>query len=274
MSPSYLPPSVETAPNSPTSASAQAVNAPNTPPSNSVMSTSSTNVATTPSSPSTFVPTPLESIGGVASPSIDELLRPASREFSGSRRAPTEFGSRLANARNLRPDEAPPAPAPRRAEPVPPARSFNNPFPDRDGLFPFWGSNRYLKGTPLFPTERKYPVYISPYDSGGVTPGNKHLPSDSMTMEEFEAKYGAAEVRAKAEAKAKAAEGKDKGKSTATPFPSALADENVVPEAPQGVSISLHSSFSFTNTKLDSRSPPLPGPLQTHPRGGGVQGQN
>jgi hypothetical protein len=32
--------------------------------------------------------------------------------------------------------------------------------------------------------------YTSPFDSGGKTPGDIHLPSSSITVEAFEAKYG------------------------------------------------------------------------------------
>lgn len=122
------------------------------------------------------------------------------QEVSKFTREPSpEFGSRLANARNLRPDEAPPAPPPRpRAlvaegsaaasshlaavswTPLPGEKSFK-PIPKYGGI----------KGS-----------YTSPFDSGGKTPGDIHLASSSTTIEEFEAKYGSGASPARAAAAA------------------------------------------------------------------------
>ena len=272
MSDTYHPPTVES---SPSSLSARSSPPDHNSPSSTAVSSSSTRAAPTPSSSSTLVPTPSAVIGGVALPSLDELPRPAPRDFSGllagGCRPPTGFGDRLANARNLRPNDAP-APSPARSS------SSTYPYAGRDALFPTWGSNAYIEGEPLPGGYKKYAAipgsYNSPYDSYGVTPGDRHLPSETTTMEEFEAKYGAAAVRAKAE-KAAAAEASVKSKSEppVAPFPAALEHKSVVPELPQGVSHSFRVSLPFTDIILDLRPVPLPWALQAHPRVRRAQGQ-
>lgn len=122
------------------------------------------------------------------------------QEVSKFTRGPSaEFGSRLANARNLRPDEAPPAPPPRptalvaegSAADPPPLGAFRwTPLPGEIAFKPIpkYGG---VKGS-----------YTSPFDSGGRTPGDIHLPSSSTTVEEFEARYGSGASPARAAAAA------------------------------------------------------------------------
>jgi hypothetical protein len=102
-----------------------------------------------------------------------------------TRRAPIGFGDRLANARGLPPQEAPPAPPLRATAPV---------FSLDVGVPLLPPSSAVLPGVTI-KTVPKYGgvkgSYISPYDVGGQPPGNKHLPTSSTTVAEFEAKYGA-----------------------------------------------------------------------------------
>ncbi|KAF2831885.1 hypothetical protein CC86DRAFT_339918 [Ophiobolus disseminans] len=121
-----------------------------------------------------------------SAPSSPQHSRSASYEFN--RRAPTGFGSRLADARNLRPDEAPFAPPPRTVSPV--IGEDAGPALPPLGQLPFTGSESVCKVVPKYGGVKG--SYISPYDSGGQVPGNPYLAFSSTTVEEFEAKYGTA----------------------------------------------------------------------------------
>jgi hypothetical protein len=102
-----------------------------------------------------------------------------------TRRPPIGFGARLADARNLRPDEAPPAPAPRA---TPTVRTENNgPSLLQSTSSPF-ATSITLKPVPKYGGVPG--SYVSPYDGGGKTPGDQHLPASSTTLEEFEARFG------------------------------------------------------------------------------------
>jgi hypothetical protein len=128
-----------------------------------------------------------------SSPSPETTPR---QEVSKFTRGPSaEFGSRLANARNLRPNEAPPAPPSRSTALVAEgSTTAESPL--------MVVSRTALLGELAFKPVPKYGgvkgSYTSPFDSGGKTPGDIHLPSSSTTAEEFEAKYGsgAGSVRA------------------------------------------------------------------------------
>ncbi|KAH7077415.1 hypothetical protein FB567DRAFT_478243 [Paraphoma chrysanthemicola] len=131
------------------------------------------------SSPST----PKASPAKPASPSplsSPETPRPL-RTFS--RAPPVDLGDRLANARNLRPDDAPPPPSPQASFPAfgggvmmqAPVHSAIGPALDHK-VGPMYGG---VPGS-----------YISPYDTGGKAPGDKHLLASTMTEAEFERKYG------------------------------------------------------------------------------------
>jgi hypothetical protein len=102
-----------------------------------------------------------------------------------TRRPPVGFGARLADARNLRPDEAPPAPAPRATATAPVADS--GPSLLQHTSFPF-ATDMAFKPVPKYGSVPG--SYVSPYDGGGKIPGDQHLPASSTTVEEFEAKYG------------------------------------------------------------------------------------
>ncbi|KAH7073118.1 hypothetical protein BKA63DRAFT_577197 [Paraphoma chrysanthemicola] len=132
------------------------------------------------SSPSTPKASPAKP-ASPSPPSWPGTPRPT-RTFS--RAPPVDLGDRLANARNLRPDDAPPPP------------------PPLQGTFPAFGGGTMMQppvhsafGPAL---DHKFgPKYggvpgsnISPYDTGGKTPGNKHLPASTMTETDFERKYG------------------------------------------------------------------------------------
>lgn len=114
-----------------------------------------------------------------------ETPRPA-RTFS--RAAPADFGARLSNARNLRPHDAPPPPPPQTPFPA-----FSDDILVHPLVHPAFGPALNYNVGPKF---SGIPGgYISPYDSGGKTPGDRHLPANSMTEAEFERKYGSAARR-------------------------------------------------------------------------------
>ena len=200
-----------------------------------------------------------------SSPPSDEAPRPESREFT--RRPPAEFGSRLANARNLSPDEAPPAPPTRLAAPV-----MNEDF---GPSFPPLGQLAFPGGEPV--TKKVLPKYggvkgsyISPYDSGGKVPGNKWLPNSSTTVEEFEAKYGTAARLASPTEHDMRSEGSVKSDHTVEAVPERTTEEEVVPQVPEGVSAFTHHSPSSKHRSLTlsftgSRPCSLPRSLQDHP---------
>jgi hypothetical protein len=108
-----------------------------------------------------------------------------------TRRPPVDFGARLANARNLLPGEAPPAPPPRQTSNTPIIAGSSS-LPQA-ALYPF-ASNMNFKPVPKYGGVKG--SYVSPFDSGGKTPGNKNLPASSTTVEEFETKYGSEARRA------------------------------------------------------------------------------
>ncbi|KAH7401745.1 hypothetical protein DE146DRAFT_779953 [Phaeosphaeria sp. MPI-PUGE-AT-0046c] len=93
-----------------------------------------------------------------------------------TRAPPGGFGDRLALARRIHPEDMPPVP-PRATSLGLDAPGTSSPSMVRS----FHNKPRY-GGTPG--------SYTSPYDIGGKTPGNPHLPTSSMTWEEFEAKHG------------------------------------------------------------------------------------
>jgi hypothetical protein len=133
--------------------------------------------------------TPKAALAKPASPSPTSSPETPRANRTYTRYAPVDFGARLANARNLRPDEAPPALPPHVAAPAsesgvivqPPVHSaFGSTLSHRVG--PKYGA---VPGS-----------YVSPYDPGGKTPGNTRLPNSSITEAEFEAKYGSTARRA------------------------------------------------------------------------------
>jgi hypothetical protein len=132
-----------------------------------------------------------------------------------TRRAPVDFGARLANARNMRPDEAPAAPRPRQIASVPITHGGPSLPP---AASPHFYSDLYVKPVPKYGGVKG--SYVSPFDSGGKTPGEKHLPASSTTVEEFEAKYGS-EARRAAVATAEIGEDASEG--------SAASNQTVVP---------------------------------------------
>jgi hypothetical protein len=88
--------------------------------------------------------------------------------------------------------------------------------------------------------------YKSPYDGGGKTPGDQHLPASSTTVEEFEAIFGTdARRRDAATAEDAASEGSVDSDQTVGPTqpsrtisfgmmpPVAIHDKRVAPAAPQ-----------------------------------------
>ncbi|KAH5970564.1 hypothetical protein HBI85_075400 [Parastagonospora nodorum] len=126
-------------------------------------------------------PPPKTSALGKSSPSPEATPRQEPRVYH--RGPPSGFGDRLASARGLPPSAAPPPPPPRTTVPAdgagfsvlpsgfsPPGGDMASRYAPRIGL---------VKGS-----------YISPFDSGGKTPGNPRLQASSTTIAEFEAMYG------------------------------------------------------------------------------------
>lgn len=103
-----------------------------------------------------------------------------------TRAPPVGLGDRLASARCLAPDAAPPPPPPR------PTVATDTSVASllRPSVFPPLGADMAAKYVPKYGSVKG--SYIGPFDSGGKTPGDKHLPASSTTYEEFEAKYGSA----------------------------------------------------------------------------------
>jgi hypothetical protein len=117
------------------------------------------------------------------------LALPESEPRIYTRRAPVGFGDRLANARGLPPQEAPP---------VPPLRATGPVFSLNGGVSLSSPGLAVLPGVAMRTIPKYGGVkgsYISPYDVGGQPPGNKHLPASSTTVAEFEAKYGSTASR-------------------------------------------------------------------------------
>jgi hypothetical protein len=138
----------------------------------------------------------------------------------------TDFGARLAIARNLCPDEALLAPPSQATTPT-----------AEGGLSLLPAETPLIRGAEAF---RQRPVYgsvkgsyTSPYDSGGKAPGDKHLPSWSTTMEEFEAKYGSRSRRALQ----KTGSGGNAESDHAVSSAPAIEPKKVAPTVPEGVSI-------------------------------------
>jgi hypothetical protein len=208
--------------------------------------------------------TSANSLSPPPSPRAETLSPQEAHGFT--RRPPVDFGARLANARNLLPDEAPPAPPPRQTANTAITAGSSSVLP---AAFSRFASETTSKPVPKYGGVKG--SYVSPFDSGGKTPGNKKLPASSVTVEEFEAKYGS-EARRAAGAGAAAgvedngSEGssgsdrtiaptqarrtisfglmppvqvRDKGKAPAGP----VAQKRVAPVVPEGVS-TLHYLFS------------------------------
>jgi hypothetical protein len=179
-----------------------------------------------------------------------------------NRRPPGDFGARLANARNLRPTEAPPAPPPRAT----PTNTVADSCPSMLQHI-LWPMNTGIAFQPM-PKYGGIPgSYRSPYDGGGKTPGDQHLPASSTTVEEFEARYGTDALRrAAATAGDAASEGSAESDQTVGPTqpgrtisfgmmpPVAIRDKRVASAAPQATQknaptfaegVSTRSCFCF-----------------------------
>jgi hypothetical protein len=161
-----------------------------------------------------------------------------------TRRAPGDFGARLANARILRPAEAPPPPAP--------CATSTAAIVDGGPSLILTFAASFDTATSFKPISKYGGVpgsYRSPYDGGGRTPGDQHLPASSTTVEEFEARDGtdARRRRAATAAEDAASEGSaesDQTVSLAQPGrtisfgmmpPMAIRDKGKAPTAPQVV---------------------------------------
>ncbi|KAF1914856.1 hypothetical protein BDU57DRAFT_501562 [Ampelomyces quisqualis] len=125
------------------------------------------------------------------SPSPEATPRQEPGRFT--RGTSTEFGLRLANARNLRPDEAPLAPSPHHTAPI---AVGSTAAPSASAAVSQSLLSSEMKFKPKYGGVKG--SYTSPFDSGGKTPGGVHLPSSSTTVEEFEAKYGSGAGTARA----------------------------------------------------------------------------
>jgi hypothetical protein len=177
-----------------------------------------------------------------SSPPAARTLPPPHQEPEYPRGPPVDLGVRLANARNLRPTEAPPAPSPRATLILSIAdggRSLLRPATSRlDTDMAFKPVPKY-GGVPG--------SYRSPYDGGGRTPGDQHLIASSTTVEEFEAMYGtdARRYRAAAAVEDAASEGSAESDQTVGPSqpartisfgmmpPVTIRDKGKAPVAPQ-----------------------------------------
>jgi hypothetical protein len=160
-----------------------------------------------------------------------------SPERTYSSAPPAGLGDRLASARRLPPVEAPPPPPPRDTVGAATGSVSLRPLalaPSGADMAPKYIS-KYgsVKGS-----------YISPFDSGGKTPGDKHLPASSISYEEFEAKYGsssraAATEDAPSDASDRTIGPSDKGKGRTV----SVSEKVVVP--PEGVSNSPFTLACF-----------------------------
>jgi hypothetical protein len=164
--------------------------APHTQLCDSLLSTTSTNFLYLISWPSSKMFSPRDSKSterepSSPSPPLQTATPPPAEQGEYTRRPLVGFGARLADARNLRPDEAPTAPAP---------RTTATASIDDSGPSLLWPTpSPFATGMALKPVPKYGGVpgsYVSPYDGGGKTPGDQHLPASSTTVEEFEAKYG------------------------------------------------------------------------------------
>jgi hypothetical protein len=127
--------------------------------------------------------------------SLSETPRPEPRVCT--RRAPVDFGARLADARGLRPQDAPPAPPPRTADALSATQAVVMPSGGNSLLSPgsaqVVGTDTIVGAVPRYGGTKG--SYISSYDIGGQHPGSRHLSGCSTMHAVFEAKYGASARR-------------------------------------------------------------------------------
>ncbi|KAF2033874.1 hypothetical protein EK21DRAFT_108664 [Setomelanomma holmii] len=129
------------------------------------------------SSPTTPKATPAKP----ASPSFESSPDTPCPARSFNRFTTGDFGGRIANARNLRQQEAPPAPLPRTS-----VCGSEGGVILEGSLHSSLGPASSHKVRPIY---GGFPgSYVGPYDSCGKTPGDQHLPNTSMSVQEWETK--------------------------------------------------------------------------------------